>query len=95
MWRGWRVLRRRWRERLRRCVIGWRRAVPLLLIVACMMTPAGCCLSSSTPEPPVPVLPTLTSLQRLTHQGREGVWMDGRDAGQLARWIYDVSGAGL
>lgn len=34
----------------------------------------------------------LTSLQRLELNGVPGVWMDDADAGQLAVWIYDVTG---
>ena len=72
--------------------------MPPLCVAAWLLIPAGCCSTSSIPERGtiVPTLPTLPSLQRLTHQGREGVWMDSADAGRLALWIYDVTGeAGL
>lgn len=66
------------------------RAVTPLFASALLLTAPGCCSTSSTPD--IPTLPVLTSLQRLTLDGKPGVWMDDADAGQLAVWIYDVTG---
>ena len=57
--------------------------------VASLLMVPGCCSTSSTP---VPVLPVLTSLQRAELNGVPGVWMGSDDAGRLAQWIYDVTG---
>ena len=73
------------------CVFWKRLTRPALriFVVALLMMVPGCCLDSSTPE--VPVLPLLTSLQRLELNGTPGVWMNSDDAGRLAQWIYDVT----
>lgn len=73
------------------CVYLKRRTRPALLSFAAvllLMVP-GCCSTSSTPAP---TLPVLTSLQRLELNGTPGVWMSSDDAGRLAQWIYDVTG---
>ncbi len=56
-----------------------------------LLTVPGCCSVNSTPAA-IPALPVLTSLQRLPLDGVPGVWMNSNDAGQLAQWIYDVTG---
>lgn len=73
------------------CVCLKRRTRPALLSFAAvvLMILPGCCSTSSTP---VPTLPVLTSLQRAELNGVSGVWMDSSDAGRLAQWIYDVTG---
>lgn len=70
----------------------WRHGAPPLFVAVWLLIPAGCCSISSTPAGAAPTLPVLPSLQRLTHQGQEGVWMDATDAGRLALWIYDLTG---
>ena len=74
------------------CVCLKRLTRPALLSFAAvvLMILPGCCSLSSTPE--VPSLPVLPTLQRLELNGTPGVWMSGDDAGQLAQWIYDVTG---
>ena len=74
------------------CVCLKRLMQPALLSFAAvlLLTVPGCSSLSLTPEvPPLPVLPTL---QRLELNGTPGVWMSSDDAGQLAQWIYDVTG---
>ena len=74
---------RRWPARFARPATGVCAAVLALTVQGCLWT-------SSTRE--APVLPVLTSLQRLEHEGRPGVWMDSDDAGRLAVWIYEATG---
>lgn len=75
------------------CWTGWMRpALPIFAAVWLLMAP-GCCSPSSTPDPPW-TLPVLTSLQRLDLNGVPGVWMNTDDAGQLAAWLYTVTGEG-
>ena len=59
-----------------------------MCVAALVLTAQGCSSTSS----PVPTLPVLTSLQRLTLDGTPGLWMSSEDAGRLAVWIYDVTG---
>lgn len=68
---------------------GWMRSARPISVVALLLMVPGCCSTSSIPAP---TLPVLTSLQRLTLDGTPGVWMNSDDAGQLAQWIYDVTG---
>lgn len=67
----------------------WTRPVLLSSVVVLLLMVPGCCSTSSTP---VPTLPVLTSLQRAELDGVPGVWMNSSDAGRLAQWIYDVTG---
>lgn len=57
---------------------------------ALLLMAPGCSLLNSTRE--IPTLPVLTSLQKATLNGVQGVWMNSKDAGSLALWIYDVTG---
>lgn len=67
----------------------WMLPVLPISVVALLLMVPGCCSTSSIPAP---TLPVLTSLQRAELDGVSGVWMNSNDAGQLAQWIYDVTG---
>lgn len=67
----------------------WMLPVLPISVVALLLMVPGCCSTSSTQAP---TLPVLTSLQRLELTGVPGVWMNSDDAGRLAQWIYDVTG---
>lgn len=69
---------------------GWMKSAPLIFAAAWLLTAQGCSSPSSTPE--TPPLPVLCSLRKMEWNGQAGVWMNSNDAGQLARWIYDVTG---
>lgn len=73
------------------CWKSWMRPVLLSFVAVWLLMVPGCCSTSSTPVPTLPVLP---SLQRATLDGTPGVWMDSDDAGRLAIWIHDVTGKG-
>ena len=62
----------------------------IVYAAALLLTVPGC--SSTSSARCIPILPVLTSLQRLTLDGVPGVWMNSDDAGRLALWIYDVTG---
>lgn len=88
MWTG----RRFSRPCSKRGYIFWKNwmlpVLPISVVALLLMVP-GCCSTSSIPAP---TLPVLASLQRAELNGVSGVWMNSNDAGQLAQWIYDVTG---
>ena len=68
----------------------WTRRGLLLFVLAWLLTLPGCLSASSAGRAGIPATPVLCSLQRAELNGVPGVWMDERDAGELALWINGV-----
>ena len=71
-------------------LFAWMRRGLLLFALAWLLILPGCLSASSAGRAEIPPTPVLCSLQRAELNGVRGVWMDERDAGELALWINGV-----